>query len=290
VTSTSVVASALGTVATDLVRHGPTGWRCTTGNGRRLPVHAVLEDGWLALTAPCDGQRDPLASAAGAWNLLHANASFGGDAHVALGAGDRPIVRAHVWIDPDLVLADRIAAALDGLAGVAARLEKPPGAPPSMPEGDGGQALLDAFEASCPETGWCVRRREDGAIAVDLAVPGACHQAALAPRGGAVTAAVSLVEDETVAAPLAETVRHALALLLLRASGALRMVRAAATEDAPRFEVACATPSSAAEISHALAALSVACRLAGAEAAVLRHDADVATTYVRTRNQQKEEQ
>jgi hypothetical protein len=56
-------------------------------------------------------------------------------------------------------------------------------------------------------------------------------------------------------------------------------VRAAA-DTAARFEVALAAPVTVTTLAHALAALSVAYRLAGREAAVLARDEAIAAAYL----------
>ncbi len=97
---------------------------------------------------------------------------------------------------------------------------------------------------------------------------------------GDVLVAVSLAATEPLLAPACV---QAVAVLLLRAAGAVRMVRATARQDAgPGFEVHLGPEPLADELGRALAALSVAWRLAGREADVLARDERVARQYVET--------
>jgi crotonobetainyl-CoA:carnitine CoA-transferase CaiB-like acyl-CoA transferase len=57
-----------------------------------------------------------------------------------------------------------------------------------------------------------------------------------------------------------------------------------------RFEVVFADAPAPAELAHAFATLSVACRLVDREAGVLTHDAAVATEYLRRWNTNEAQQ
>jgi hypothetical protein len=67
----------------------------------------------------------------------------------------------------------------------------------------------------------------------------------------------------------------------------VRLARATAEEragrTAVRFEVVFVSPPCAAEMAHALSALSVACRLCGREAKVLQQDEGAAEEYLALR-------
>jgi hypothetical protein len=97
-----------------------------------------------------------------------------------------------------------------------------------------------------------------------------------------VVASVSLA-DVLTSDPGAVTAvcREAVGLLGIRTGGATRMARAVAEgADGLRYEVVLGERPSPAELGHAFAALSVACRIAAREAAVLRRDEAVARAYV----------
>jgi hypothetical protein len=132
------------------------------------------------------------------------------------------------------------------------------------------------------EAGWPVSGSDREGLRVDLDVPGAFHQARVEDHHGGVRFAADIVRIE----PLRTTTRPALALLLLSASALVRMARAAVErtsgEEAVRFEVVFDAAPSAAEIAHALSALSVACRGFAREAKALADEA-VAMRYLELR-------
>src|SRR5439155_10563598 len=148
-----------------------------------------------------------------------------------------------------------------------------------------GDAATDLREL-CGLTGWGFVEREPGRLAVDLDVPGMFWQAIVEARGEVGLSAAVPVLDPTVAdaEPPDPVCRQALGLLLLRACGVVRMARAAAkTQDGAthaRFEVVFGSQPCVAELTHAFAALSVACRVVSREAAVLWTDEVVARAYI----------
>ena len=156
---------------------------------------------------------------------------------------------------------------------------------PQSPEGEGARTECDPaveLAAQCRESGWTFAERS-GKLVVDLEVPDAFQQAAVEPkaqRGVAVSVDVTASGE-----PLAMPCQEALALLLLRACGVVRMVRAAVEDvgsgTAARFEVLFSDTPCSAELAHAFSALSVACRIAGREAAILQHDEIVARAYLK---------
>jgi hypothetical protein len=129
--------------------------------------------------------------------------------------------------------------------------------------------------ALCHEMGWPVVER-DGGVLIELDVPQGFAQARVAagPDGSIATAV--FIGDGPPPSPC----RDALALLLLRASGSVRLVRAAA-KATPGLEVALPPPVTVPALQHAFCALSVAYRLVVREAAALAHDASLAATYLR---------
>ena len=81
------------------------------------------------------------------------------------------------------------------------------------------------------------------------------------------------------------TTQEAIARLLLRACGHLRLARGIFIEHAGaqitiRFEVVLDETPSIAELTHALSALSLACESCGTEATVLVENQDVAQLYL----------
>src|SRR5207253_780468 len=210
------------------------------------------------------------------------NAVLDGGARVAVRAG-RPGLRAcaELPLDDEVDLPRRV---LEACAGLKAANERRvcalhgAGDPMTSVSGEGASADLPGL---CRESGWSCVEREGARLGVDLDVPGAFQQAIVELRGGGVAVTVPLLE---AAGPSPSVCEQALGLLLLRVCGIVRMARAAAEmrDGVPqaRFEVVFGTWPCAAELTHAFAALSVACRLASREAAVLWSDEGVARAYV----------
>ena len=160
--------------------------------------------------------------------------------------------------------------------------------PASTPPQDAGD-----LAALCRETEWPLHER-GAVLAVDLDVPGGAHQALVERRGdGTVAAAVPVLDAAMAVLPAASAAgRRAVAVLLLRTSGLVRLVRAAAPAAdvaAARFEVVHRRPAPA-ELAHGFAALSVACRRAAAEALALWSDETVARRYLRDWDQARQPQ
>jgi len=159
-----------------------------------------------------------------------------------------------------------------------------PEEPPSFGGVSKGEfrASLDALDlaALCAAARWPFNAREDGMLAVSLEVTGGFQQATVVvDAADGVVVRTPILDGEV---PSAAACRDALGLLLLRACGVFRMVRAVvdAASGAVRFEVVLGAQPTADELARALSALSVAWRLAAREARVLATDADVAQAYL----------
>lgn len=229
----------------DLVQHG-------------APIAAHLDGEWLVLTSP-------VAAAVAPRDLLAWNAALPGLVKFALSAEGAVQIRAEIPVDEDsgaLIRATR-----GGFDAALAML--------------GGERLIPVLAdvqpdlaRLCEEAGWKATPRGDAACVVELECPGAFHQATVAAHGAGVRAFVSLPKcDESVA----------IHLLLLTAGGAVRMARPTIESSEGRvnaaFEVSFPTVPAAAHLAHALAALSVACRLCAEELRALQ-DPDVAREFL----------
>ena len=243
--------------------------------GERTLVHAAVHDCWLHLSArPSSGPvGQPRVFETTA--LLRRNAELTGGVKFAWVAADPDLrLQAEVPLDDGEAQARRrIAEACAGFAGAAST----------------AGASRDGVAISAPdpadlrtavaESGWSVRERPDGPLTVDLDVPDVFLQASVDAQDGVTRFAVELAAVE--AAPSA--CREALALLLLRVSGAVRMARAVLppASGAPRLEVVLAGAPTAAEAGHALSALAVACRHCAREVEVVQRDETIAGMYLR---------
>ena len=139
------------------------------------------------------------------------------------------------------------------------------------PPADGDALSLEAIAQLCREANWPATART-AHVSVDLDCP-EYFTAQLAPQGGGLAIRVEVAQFSDASA---EAVR----VLMLRAGGLVLFARPVVAAGAARFEIVFSTHPSAMEIGEALAALSVACRLAGREAAALAGDAHVAGEYL----------
>lgn len=263
-------------------------WHFALVNGAVLRGSAAMDEAWLTLEADLPEAGRPL----NLWRMLGRNAQAGGGAKFIY-VPDRAVarrgevrLRAEIPLDAGAALAERIRLACQGCKqahearprpGRAAEVDAATSAP-----ADDAPAGEDLGEL-CSQAGWEHRQRASGRVSVALPVGTESYHAILdRTPAGALRAAVEL---GTVAKPSRPT-RQALGLLLLTAGGLVRMVRPAAETEGSAarlsFEMVFDLPPSAGELSHALAALSVACRLCGREARVLEDQA-VAAEYLSVR-------
>jgi hypothetical protein len=276
------IAAALEKCATSVVRIADAQWLLSLTNGAELTVHAGVHDDWLILEGPRvpgfgfrGGHASGEPDAAGLWSLLRVNAALVGGAKCALEpdlSGTQ--VRAEVPLDDDIDVARRITQACTGIKSAAARVhgsaayDSPVAAPLTHAE----------LEALCRATPWtCVVRKE--CVAVDLQVQGAFRALVTARPDGKIAASVDL--NGRPADSSSPVCRAALAHFLLRINRVVRMARAAAAGETPRLETVFADAPTAPELNHALAALSVACRMAAREAEVLACEVEAARAYLR---------
>jgi hypothetical protein len=220
------------------------------------------EDGWLLCDARATralARRDPMSA-------LIASGRLPGGCKLALVPARGLRVRAELPAGAESP--ERLAAIEAGFrAAAGARVHA---AEPPLP------APRDDLARLCEESGWRFETRGDGAVAVDLDVPGA-YLPALA-RGGA-----AAVEAELAAAPEDEAGRRAVAGLLLRANGSFRLVRAALRDGRFVLEAPLPAGAQAADLEAALDALAVAARGCAREAQLLAAAPDLARDYTAAR-------
>lgn len=239
-------------------------------------VGVSLTDDWFSVARAIDA-----GAGRDAWSLLVEHTA--GERHAALVLGPRD---GCICLRADVALDDRVDGSLARRVQEAWRAVEAGAAPASrddrrpLPPRD---EVLRALADHLGELGWPSREAADGSIAVELEVPGGWFQAAVAPAGAGVSFAVTLVTSAEVPS---EPARNALAHLLLRAAGAVRLVRpfarGSAHATAAGLEIAWTDVPTAAEVAHSLRALSVACALCGREAEALQRDDDLARRYLET--------
>jgi len=243
---------------------------------------------------PLDAARTPGATS---WiSLLERNGTLRGTAKLTLGANDSSVgARADIPLaayegrpDPCEELAGRIEAASGGVAGAldvgVAAVPAPPRAPNADGAGRGARTCEARIAEACRAAGWTAEASPSGDVRVPLESGVATHRDATLRLGddGVRIRAQLLPVD---APGLDDPGRAAAALLLLRASGALRMVRgvaAAGSASTPflGLEVQLGPDPSRAELGHALSALSVAVDETAQEVDALIRDPALATLYL----------
>lgn len=270
----AAVDDALKSCAALAEQTGPGEWDFTVTNGGALLGHAQLMEEWLVLDLPCGGALE----AAQAWNLLRFNSKLSGQAK--FGLRRRAVhLRAEIPIieetDLALRLTDTYRAFEQGLA-LACGESSPAGA-----EASPGRCAPVSTELGrlLEEAGWPGVQRDPNRYAVELEVGGrGYHQALIEAGEGGLRIAAELVRWREAA----RESREALAVFLLATNWAVRLVRGAGEDGAETrawFEVAYQAPPNPEELSRALGALSVACRLSSREAAALE-DSELARRYL----------
>ncbi len=299
-----VIAEALQG-CTDRVREiTPARWNLALASGADVEAEARISEDWLLMSAGFPGKHETVAIEL--WEIARANALLKGGAKFAEWPQEVGLfVRAELALDEEVDVSARIGEACTGFKDASelyTRLEKDSAqwAVRSRSKSESrshsselkrsartetdcrGNSACD-LRGLCERAEWAFSERSEGKLVVDLEVPDGFYQAALEEYpDGQVRVSAELARLEETPPPVC---RDALSLLLLRASGLLRMARGAVhTCDgafAVRFEVVFDSPPCAPELAHGLSALSVACGLHGREVEVLQTDERIAAAYLK---------
>lgn len=267
---------------------GPCLWKLTFANGAVRRAVAAGDGNWLTLEAKLPADRRRSADPQSLWTCLEYNWGLPAGAKFVLTSKDRcPRIRVDVPLDEGTCSAEAIRRAGHALRAAFHCLGKAAQAEPCATAGQDrteAHARVCDLEEICTSSGWAVARRAAGALSVRLESRGGTHHASLAPRAQGVSAAVHLAAcDALGAGPY-----QALAILLLTASGLVRMVRATAErqEDgrtAVGFEVMLDTPPTAQQLGCGLSAVSVACGLCGPREIAALQEEGLARRYLAIR-------
>jgi hypothetical protein len=274
-------------------------WKFALSGRASLRGTARLEDDWLLLEAPSSGGRRPKRlTPERLERLLQYNAELRGGAKFGLG-GDPPqvVLSAEIPTDLDQVeLESRLAEAFVGFRQgrlKSSRKRAHHAAEPEVawnvhdgqdPDGQDPEGPTDRdLSRLCEEAGWPFAERASGRVAVQLDVRDQFYQALMERTwAGGLRLWVELGNDVSDAA----SSRFAVSVLLLSACRAVRMARAAATPvngvTAYCWEVSLGDAAGSRELQHALASLSVACRVSAREVQALQHEA-IARHYLMVR-------
>lgn len=262
-------------------RCGTLAWRCECEG---TVVDARLGGEWLWLDA-CAAAAGQSALAPDPWSCLASNADLSGAVRFVLSPELSPRLRADAVLESASSAAERVfEACTDLLAAARGVLAPPRRAGTTRPTTSISQMMCTPHPTArgaaatdvgvlLEETGWPCRRRGDGSWAADVDVPGQFLQAVVG-SGDPRTAVDLAVEPAGVAC------RAAVAILLLRAGDEVRLVRPSVRRERLRFDVGLPSGATAADAAHALAALSVACRLAAGPVELLAQDEDLARAYL----------
>jgi hypothetical protein len=244
---------------------GPWRWQCVAQNGARLPMEASLGEGFLHLACDVGAGADRLERA------LFGNDSLAGGVKFALDAKSHRLdMRADIAVVDEAQLCRRIRCALDGFHhGV--RILKPVESDGVPVAEHGAEGSVAGVAELLRESAWTCTERGPGDLSVELdaeSLPPARIHAAGA--GLAVNVELARLNATTGAA------RQSLAVFLLTATGALRLVRAYGVQRGEQeiFGLQVGVPSAPVmeEIDHSLAALSLAYRVCAREANLLLNE------------------
>lgn len=298
-----IVNDILEACTTTVAQETPARWKFALRNGVEIDGVAHYDDDWLCLTAApmggAPGERDD-----GAFHLLTLNGLLpGGTKFFRLGDGAAFGILGELSLAPDVDLARRVREICEGFKfateAQALVFDGPvPRPKPGDVESICGHLTADRVLAAddarqwdaaalvqlCAEAGWQGTERGNDCVVVELDVPGGGFRQAVLSGVGAADGLRVVTRLEACLATAANPSHLALGVLLLRTCGIVRMVRAAVDVTAerivPRFEVCFDSAPVAIELARALAALSIACRVAADEAEAVQRDEQLAHIYM----------
>jgi len=257
-------------------------WRLTLSNGFSLAVSARRDEDFLLLDADTgvSPSMERLVALAERAQELPTAVKFAlrrGSSAIRL-RGEFPLP------EENGAAAHRIQEHLDGMRNASHQFRdwtssEAAGDGMASPEPDSnGQAIAESLMEVLREAGWKYHERPGGALLADLETGSQFLQAEIGHCGAGARFRVTLYRDDATG----DAAEQALCLYLLEANAALRYARAFLRRDgeglSAGFEVRVESEPSAAEASHALAALSVAARQCAREIEVLK-DGSVAGIY-----------
>jgi len=248
-------------------------WDLVFRNGSALSVQANLVEDWLQIHA------DPGAAAGSTriWEGLKWNSGLDGAAKFVLDFPARSLgIQAEIPLCEEVNIMPGLNATLSGFERAASLFHDPSSrATDAETKSPGERAAQDStlpLQQLLTEADWPVTERSEGSCAVELDSKNDFHQALIkTEQDGSRWASVELATWEN---PTPVSLK-ALSVLLMTASGVIRMARPAAEDRGDRitarFEIRFSPDASPALLDRGLSSLSVACRLCGREAALLNN-------------------
>lgn len=268
-------------------------WSFALANGKSFGVTARAVEEWLMLYAPLTDrvERGQL------WDLIRLNATLDGPTKFVLMPDNRSVhLRADIPLldeedfegeqentrDDDLTR--RVLEACAAMKSAFRRFrgknegDHRDSSSPLDSEAEAGGGAED-LKRRCEDSGWAFVERSAGKLVFDLEARGGFYQATVEQQRAGAHVSVELARWEA----LGELSRQALAALLLKTGGRLKLARPSVDENeahvAARFEIRFGAMPAPVELKHALSALSIACTLCGREARVIQ-DEVIARDYL----------
>jgi len=299
----ALTPSSHRTIAASLAKHaeqveaaGPGRWSFQLDGGARLQGAACHDSGWLSMEARqirrAERKQPPSERFS---RMIRANAELDDGVKFVLGDGPGEVrlaaempLEADDDLDPGPWIGRVCAGFREGVRRLASRAAPGPSheaddvADPAEPdhEADGELAAL------CQQAQWPFTQRASGQVVVPLDVPDELRgllQASLAPGPAGVR---RLRVELAGAAPQTPVCRVAVEVLLLTACRTVRLARAIGVRvrggEGYGWEAVWEPEGGPRNLDHALAALSVACRMTALEVGVL-HEETFARRYLAMR-------
>lgn len=268
----SSVYRTLGKYCQEANPDGKWQWQCAMLNGTRLPVAASFREGFLSFSYCAEAS---VESSSMLGRAIAANAALHRSVKLVFDAARCVLeLRSDIAVLDEAQLQARLPWILDGFHHGAPALESIRANCPPSPEPEAAKATekLEPLPEIMRDSGWPFTERGPGEIAVDLESEAAPPALVRMEQGG-ITASVELARWDGVDGAVAE----ALPSYLLSVSRSLRLVRACRLHSGPQlifaFQVGLPPSPTREELTHALAALSVAHRSCVREASLLLDEA-----------------
>jgi hypothetical protein len=284
---TDAVSASLANGATAIKQTAHQRWTLELTNGSPHTASARLDDHWLCLDIPLVDMDCP--SDRQLRRMLAIQAGIDGAAKLILDSDGSPSVRAEVPLTDDSDKTRRISAAcesiksaLDALASSRRRSRKK-----AIVIDDGTQtpdavdeSACEALADLCSQSGWAPFDGPSGKPAVKIDSRLRIYNAILTPRSDA---GVEIRVDIAATVGASESRLAAIAEILLRACGVVRMVKAFVCDEPDSqpaiFAVTLPGPVAQGELGEALSALAVACEVCGNEISALQNE-EIAQAYL----------
>jgi hypothetical protein len=277
----SAIVDMLSRCATAVTEASPLAWRLTGSDGAEA-ITARWEEPWLLFETVANGaapapESDRRATTDASWELLRRQEALPATCRYGQGSGASLRVFGEVAFEDTADAGARCEEIVRGLE--AARRRKPEFRSTAAPAPEATD-----LTRLCEEIGWSVNQRPDGRLVGSLpgVKPSPSAELSAADFGSRLSTEITTLSE------LGEASRQALGEVLLRLGRFARFTRPTIhTHDdgsAVRLETRLPRPATAAELRHALTAITAAFGACAQEVNVLR-DETIATEYLTVRGE-----